>query len=72
MKDERFDGFTLNIYFDGEHWLAHFVEMPEISAIGGSPEIALEELQVVWDMVKTDYLASGEPIPTAPRLRYAA
>ena len=72
MKDGRFDGFTLNLYFDGEHWLAHFVEMPEISAFASSPETAVVELQIVWDMVKVDYLESGEPIPVAPRLRQAA
>ncbi|MFM8330806.1 MAG: hypothetical protein ACKN9T_03875 [Candidatus Methylumidiphilus sp.] len=72
MKDERFDGFTLNLYFDGEHWLAHFMEMPEISAFAGSPEIAVRELQIVWDMMKADYLESGESIPTAPRLSHAA
>ena len=72
MKDGRFDGFTLNLYFDGEHWLAHFVEMPEISAFASSPETAVVELQIVWDMVKGDYLESGETIPVAPRLRQAA
>ena len=66
MKDGRFDGFTLNLYFDGEHWLAHFVEMPEISAFASSPETAVVELQIVWDMVKGDYLESGETIPVAP------
>jgi len=64
MKDERFDGFTLNLYFDGEHWLAHFMEMPEISAFAASPEMAVQELQVVWDMMKADYLESGESIET--------
>ncbi len=72
MKDERFDGFTLSLYFDGGHWLAYFVEMPEISAFAASPEMAVRELQVVWDMVKTDYIESGEPIPLAPRLGHAA
>jgi len=72
MKDGRFDGFTLNLYFDGEHWLAHFVEMPEISAFASSPETAVVELQIVWDMVKGDYLESGETIPVAPRLNKAA
>jgi predicted RNase H-like HicB family nuclease len=72
MKDERFDGFTLNLYFDGEHLLAHFMERPEISAFAGSPEIAVGELQVVWDMMRADYIESGESIPTAPRLSRAA
>ena len=44
MKDELFDGFTLNLFFDDEHWLAHFAEMPEISAFASSPEMAVREL----------------------------
>lgn len=62
----------MNIYFDGEHWLAHFVEMPEISAFASSPEDALRELQLVWEMMKADYLENGEAIPLAPQLRVAA
>ena len=57
---------------DGEHWLAHFVELPEISAFATSPEMAVRELQIVWEMLKVDYLESGESIPLAPRLRNAA
>ena len=60
MKDGRFDGFTLRLYFDGEHWLAHFVEMLEISAFSDTPEAAVRELQTVWEMVKADYIESGE------------
>ena len=67
MKDECLDGFTINLYFDGEHWLAHFVEMPEISAYALSPENALKELQCAWDMVKADYVESGETVPVAPQ-----
>ena len=72
MKDERFDGFTINLYFDGEHWLAHFVEMPEISAYANSPESALKELQCAWDMVKADYLENGEPVPVVPQRQQVA
>ena len=72
MKDERFDGFTLNLYFDGEHWLVHFVEIPEISAFSVTPEMAVQELQIVWEMVKADYLENGESVPVAPRVRKAA
>jgi len=72
MNDERFDGFTLNLYFDGEHWLVHFAEMPEISAYSATPEIAVRELQTVWEMVKADYLQNGESVPIAPRVRKAA
>lgn len=72
MTDHRFDGYTLNLYFDGGHWLAHFVEMPEISAFANTPEEALHELQTAWEMVKADYLEQGEAVPVAPRFQLAA
>ena len=72
MKDERYNGFTLNLYFDDEDWLVHFLEMPEISAFSATPEMAVQELQIAWEMVKADYLEDGEPVPVAPRVRKAA
>jgi predicted RNase H-like HicB family nuclease len=65
MTDQYFDGHTINLYFDDEHWLAHFVEMPEISAFSSTPETALQELRIAWEMVKTDYFEQGEPVPKA-------
>src|SRR5260364_391358 len=51
--DNRFDGFAVNLYLDDEEsWLAHFVELPEVSAFGDSPEVALAELASAWDAVK--------------------
>jgi predicted RNase H-like HicB family nuclease len=72
MNDPRFDGYTLTLFHDGEHWLAHFAEMPEIAAFAVTPEHALRELQTVWGMVKADYRDSGKPVPVAPRSRQAA
>ena len=72
MTDQYFDGYTLKLYFDGEHWLAHFVEMPEVSAFSSTPENALRELQVAWELVKTDYMEQGENIPPAHQLAQAA
>jgi predicted RNase H-like HicB family nuclease len=72
MNDPRFDGYTLTLFHDGEHWLAHFVEMPEVSAFAATPEGALAELHTAWEMLKADYVDSGEPIPSAPRARRAA
>src|SRR5260363_29249 len=51
--DNRFDGFAVNLYLDDEEsWLAHFVELPEVSAFGDSPEVALAELASAWDAVR--------------------
>ncbi len=46
-----FDGFTLNLYVDEEgDWLAHLVEMPNISAFSDTPSSAIDELKVVWEI----------------------
>lgn len=67
MKDDRFDGFSVNLYFDEDgDWLAHFVERPEISAFADSPEATLNELHTAWEGVKEVYREDGEPVPVAP------
>src|SRR3989338_2043453 len=60
--DNRFDGFAVNIYLDDEGaWLAHFVELPEVSAFGDTSEVALNELASAWDAVKATYQDEGLP-----------
>ncbi|MEI7867236.1 MAG: type II toxin-antitoxin system HicB family antitoxin [Candidatus Methylumidiphilus sp.] len=64
---DPFDGFTINIYQDDDgDYLAHFVEMPNISAFGYSTEIAIAELATAWIGVKESYLQRGETIPKVP------
>ncbi len=69
----KFDGYTVNLFLDDEgDWLAHFVEMPNVSAFGDSPEQALRELAIAWEGVKESYRKQGEDIPTAPsRKKYS-
>ena len=71
--DDRFDGFTVELFLDDDgDWLAHFGEMPNVSAFGGTPEEALTELKTAWDVVKESYVAKGETVPTAPaRKKYS-
>jgi len=65
--NDRFDGFTLNLYLDEDgEWLAHFVELPNVSAFAATPERALEELAAAWEGVKESYRKHGEPVPMAP------
>lgn len=65
--DDRFDGFAVNLHLDDEgDWLAHFIELPEVSAFGNSPESALEELAVAWACVKEGYESNNLPIPVSP------
>lgn len=68
LNNYDFDGFTINLYVDEDgDWLTHFVEMPNISAFGDTPEEALTELKIVWEMVKEDFIAKNLDIPIAPR-----
>lgn len=66
-KQDRFDGYTVNVFLDDDgEYLAHFVEMPHVSAFGDSPEEALSELATAWEGVKESYRKHGQPIPVAP------
>ena len=61
------DGFTINIYLDEDgEWLAHLVELPNVSAFADTPESALDELYVAWEGMKDCYHDDGEEIPIAP------
>ena len=64
---DDFDGFTVNLFFDEDgDYLAHFVEMPNVSAFSDTPEGALRELTVAWKCVKESYEEDQESIPKAP------
>ena len=66
-NQDRFDGYSVNVFLDDDgDYLAHFVEMPEVSAFGESPEQALHELETAWQGVKESYQKHGESIPVAP------
>ena len=67
MSKGVFDGFTANLFLDEDgDYLAHFVEMPSVSAFSNTPEGALRELAVAWKGVKESYEKHNEPIPQAP------
>lgn len=64
---DDFDGFTINLFLDEDgDYLAHFVEMPNVSAFSETPEGALRELVMAWRCVKESYEEDQEPIPQAP------
>jgi predicted RNase H-like HicB family nuclease len=66
LDNYNFDHFIINLYVDEQgEWLAHFQEMPNISAFGDTPQEALEELKIAWELVKEDYKTQGKAIPTA-------
>ncbi len=67
---DRFDGFTVELYLDQDgDRLAHFVDMPNISAFALAPEEALDELEVAWDLTKESYRQHGEKVPNSLRLK---
>ena len=67
MGKDMFDGFTVNLFLDEDgDYLAHFVEMPNVSAFSDTPEGALRELAIAWQCVKETYAEDQEPIPHAP------
>ncbi len=72
-KSDRFDGFTVNVFLDEDgDYLAHFVELPKVSAFGESPEQALTELTMAWEGIKESYKKHREKIPMAPaRKKYS-
>ncbi|MGE0084281.1 MAG: toxin-antitoxin system HicB family antitoxin [Desulfococcaceae bacterium] len=61
---DRFDRFSINLYKDEDgDWLAHFIELPNISAFSDTPEGALRQLETAWEGVKESYRHHNEPIP---------
>ena len=67
MNKDIFDGFTVNLFFDEDgDYLAHLVELPNVSAFGPTPIEALNELKTAWELMKECYQMDGETIPKAP------
>ena len=64
---DDFDGFAINIFLDEDgDYLAHLVELPNVSAFGPTPTKALIELREAWKLMKECYRKDGVPIPKAP------
>lgn len=64
---DDFDGFMINVFFDEDgDYLAHLVELPNVSAFGATPAEALAELRTAWESVKESYRSHDEPLPQAP------
>jgi predicted HicB family RNase H-like nuclease len=68
---QRYDGFEVKLFYD-EHddWGAAIVEIQGLSAFGETPEKALEELDMVWQMYKDSLADAGEPLPE-PDAKYS-
>ncbi len=63
---EEFNGFGIHIVEDEQsEFLAHFVELSNVSAYGSTTEEAIAELKVAWEAMKASYQKHGEEIPIA-------
>lgn len=59
-----FDKFSIRlIEEDNGEWTAYLIDLPNVSAIGDSPEQALSELKTAWEAMKESYRKHGEEIP---------
>lgn len=66
MRDE-FDGYSIQILEDEEgDYIAHFVELPNVSACGSTAEEAIAELKIAWQAMKASYHKHNDPVPLAP------
>jgi predicted HicB family RNase H-like nuclease len=66
MSDE-FDGFSIHLLEDNDgDFVAHFVELPNVSASGATASSALSELKIAWKAMKQSYRKHGDEIPLAP------
>jgi predicted RNase H-like HicB family nuclease len=66
MKNNHddFDGFTIKIFLDEDgDYLAHFIELPNVSAFGPTPAQALIELKTAWELMKECYQEDNVPVP---------
>ena len=67
VTHDDFDGFTVNVFLDEDRdYLAHFVEMPNVSAFGQTPVEAIAELKQAWELMKECYAEDSEEIPVSP------
>ena len=63
---DAFDGFAVNIFLDEDgDYLAHLVELPNVSAFGPTPTEALVELKEAWGVDERMLPSGWCPYPTS-------
>jgi predicted RNase H-like HicB family nuclease len=56
IDGSQLDGFTVNLLQEEEgEWLAHFIELPNVSAYGDTANDAVRELAIAWQAMKESY-----------------
>ena len=66
-RHDDFDGFTVKMFLDEDgDYLAHFIELPNVSAFAPTPAQALVQLKIAWELMKECYREDDIPVPKAP------
>lgn len=69
-KDDRFDGYGVELFVDEDgDWMAHLVELPNVSAFAPTMKKAIDELATAWELVKESYREEKKPVPVSPSRR---
>lgn len=55
--------YTIILEPDEDEWLACIPALPACYAPGDTPEEALRELQVVYEMILEEFMEEGKPLP---------
>ena len=55
--------YTIIIEPDDDGWLAYRPAIPGCYAPGDTPDEALQELQIVFEMILEEYADEGRPLP---------
>ncbi|MSQ15337.1 MAG: type II toxin-antitoxin system HicB family antitoxin [Dehalococcoidia bacterium] len=55
--------YTIIIEPDEDEWLAYIPAVPGCYAPGDTPEEALQELDIVFEMIVEEYTDEGRPLP---------
>ena len=68
-RKRRFDGFHVKFSKDRDgDYIAFFELLPNISAIAKTRQKAMNELKIVWEMIKETYSDFGLDIPSPSKL----
>ena len=64
--------YTIVLEPDDSGWLAYIPAILGCHAPGDTPEEALEELKVVFEMILEEYAEEGRPMPTDIKVTVSA
>ncbi len=69
MKNNDYDGFSIQLFAKDDKCLAKFIELEDIIAEGSDLNEALQNLKQVWDSYKEELTKAGKEIPDSTLLK---